>query len=135
MCLQGLAIFVFWFVSLRWAPVSYFLQALPLAGNLLCVFVPLKGVARHLVIANLMVIALGLALKLVAGRLSELAADQSLARRQELMKKVTESDQEQELRKKLEDLRKKAAAGDKNAATEEQELSRKLTELQNQRFA
>jgi hypothetical protein len=134
MALQCLGILVFCFVPLVWAPLTYLLQALPLAGNLLCAFVPLKGVTRNLVIANLGVIALGLALTLVAGRMSQPAADQSLARSQEWMKKATESDEEQELRKKLADLRKKAAAGDKDAAKEEQELSRKLTDLQNNRL-
>jgi hypothetical protein len=51
------------------------------------------------------------------------------------MKKATESDEERELRKELADVRKKAAAGDKDAAKEEQGLSRKLTDLQNQRLA
>jgi hypothetical protein len=135
MSLQCLGIVVFCFVPLSWVAVKYFLQALPLAGNLLCAFVPLKGAARNLVIANLGVIALGLALTLVAGRMSQRAADQSLARSQELMKKATESDEERELRKKLVDLRKKAAAGDKDAAKEERELGRELTDLQTKRLA
>src|SRR5262245_17515535 len=111
MSLQCLGMVVFSVVPLSWAPLNYLLQALPLAGNLLCAFVRLKGVARNLVIANLAVIALGLTLTLVAGRMSQRAADQSLARSQELMKMATQSgEEEQELIRKLADLRKKAAA-------------------------
>jgi hypothetical protein len=135
MCLQCLGIVGFCFAPLSWAPANYFFQPLPLAGNLLCAFVPLKGAPRNLVIANLGVIALGLALTLVAGRMSQRAVGQSLARSQELMKMARESDEEQELRKKLADLRKKTTAGGKRATNEERELSRELTKLQNKRLA
>jgi hypothetical protein len=134
MCSILLWLLISLFAPLAWAPLQYLLQALPLAGNLLCAFVPLKGAARTLTVANLGVIALGLALTLVADRMNE--RDESIARSEEPVKKATESDkEEQDLRKQLTDLRKKAAAGDKHAAKEEQELNRKLTELRNKRLA
>ena len=114
MALNCLGAFLFFFIPQSWAPLNYLLQAMPLAGNLLCVFVPLKGVARNLVIANLGVIALGLGLTLVANRMSQRIVDESLARSQESqravhesiarsqerIKKATDSDEEKELRKK-----------------------------------
>jgi hypothetical protein len=115
---------------------SYLAQALPIAGNLLCAFVPLKGVARTLALANLGVIALGLALTLVAGRMGQRAVDATLARNQEMMQKLSDGEkEEQELLERLTDLRRTAAKGNKDAAREERELSRKLSDLQKKRLA
>jgi hypothetical protein len=135
MTLQCLGMVGFWFVPLGGTPFTYLLQALPIAGNLLCVFVPLKGTARRLATANLVVIAFGLALTLVAGQMTRRALDQSFASSQELMKKTTESDEEQALRKRLAELSERTAAGDVDAAKEEHELRQILTELQTKRLA
>jgi hypothetical protein len=127
--------------ALRWAPLDYLLQSLPIAGFLLCVFVPLKGVARNLVVANLVVIALGLALLIVAHwivtrDLTSLTtnAEELTRKSQELTKQLTadlkaDDKEEQELRQRLADLRKKAAAGDKKADNEQAEVSKKVAEL------
>jgi hypothetical protein len=136
MCTGILWLVVSFFVTLPWGLWLHLPQALPIAGNLVCAFVPLKGAARILTLANLGVIALGLALTLVASRIVQRTAAQSFERSQNLVKKATESDkEEQELRKNLADLHKKAAAGDKDAAKEERELKEKLDNLQSQRLA
>jgi hypothetical protein len=130
-----------------WASWFYLGQALPLAGNTLCAFVPLKGAARTLALANLGVIALGLALTLVTTWMSQRTLDAWRTRHQQLTMEAAENDKqgqqvikelgkgEQELREKVKDLRRKAAKGDKEAAAEERELSKKLGELSSQRLA
>jgi hypothetical protein len=47
-----------------WQPLVYSLQGLPIVGYILCAFVPLKGTARYLALANLAVIFIGLAITL-----------------------------------------------------------------------
>jgi hypothetical protein len=135
LCLGALVSFLSTLIAIPRA-VSITLQALPLAGNLLCAFVPLKGPARTLSLTNLGVIALGMAVALLASRMMQRTMEASLAHGQELLKKSGASEQEeQDLRKKLEELRQKRAAGNKDAATEEQELRKKLTDLQSKRLA
>jgi hypothetical protein len=136
MSLSFLGMVVFFFVPFGWTPLRYTLQALPIAGNLLCALVPLKGAARILTLTNLGVIALGLALTLFASRILQRAGGQSLDRSQNLLRMIAESDkEEQEMRKSLADLRTKAAAGDKDAAIEERELKEKLDDARSKRIA
>lgn len=76
-----------------WDLVQWVLQALPLAGNLLCAFVPLKGPARNLTLANLAVIAAGLALtfvveRMAGGELAELEQSTARIRIEEINKKL-----------------------------------------------
>src|SRR5262249_24154857 len=134
-CFGALGTFLSTLIAIPRA-VSIILQALPLAGNMLCAFVPLKGPARTLPLTNLGVIALGMALVLLASQMTQRAMEARLARGQELLQKSRASDQEeQDLRKKLEDLRPKLATGNKDAATEERELRKKLADLQSKRLA
>jgi hypothetical protein len=118
------------------AVVLYLVEALPLAGNLLRAFVPLKGPARALALANLVVIALGLALMIVARQMTraELAGvEQAPARSQERLKqfeaRAKENSKEMEkLRKRLTELQKTAAAGGKEAEKQMKALSKEIDE-------
>jgi hypothetical protein len=140
MCSGLLWFVVSFFVPLGWAPWRFLVQALPLVGNILCAFVPLKGTARGLTLANLGVIALGLALAVVADRMLERSMRESTARSDELLEKLTRApkeagNEEEELNKKLAELRKKARAGDREAVKEQQQVNKKLTELRTKRAA
>lgn len=129
------------FLPLGWAPLYYLHRALPLAGNVLCAFVPMKGVARKLVMANLGVVAVGLALTTVAGWMTRQAlADQERAIQEQTERLKARDDErarqrkeEDNLNKRLTDLRKNVKAGDQDAAKEEQELAGKLTEIRSRR--
>jgi hypothetical protein len=145
MCMTALWFLIGFFVPLGWLHLHYVVQALPIAGNILCAFVPLKGVAQKLALANLGVIAAALALTVVADwRLNRMVARATDAGREitrkseEFTRKIEElskeTDEERELGEKMAELGKKARAGDKAAAKEQQELSKKLSDLRTKRI-
>jgi hypothetical protein len=138
---------VFQFHLLGWYSLLRVLQALPLAGHLLCAFVPLKGTDRNLAVANLGVIAVSLALTIVADWFVQRAqadlahsVEKSTTRSQELLNKLTAGNkeaakQDEELRKQVAELRKKASAGDKEARKQAEELDKKGAEMRKKRAA
>jgi hypothetical protein len=104
------------------AIMPYAVELVALAGNVLCVFVPIKGAPRNLALATLGLIAFGLALTIISGWMYASTAAEIRAAE----KKMQESFSEQQ-KTILEEaqLRGKAAAGNKEAAKRLEELGKK----------
>jgi hypothetical protein len=104
------------------AIVPYPVELVALAGNVLCVFVPIKGGPRALALATLGLIAFGLALTITSGWMYA----RTMAEVRGVEKKIQDDANERQ-KTFLEEaqLRGKAAAGNKEAAKRLEELSKK----------
>jgi hypothetical protein len=103
--------------------VGLVFQSLPIAGYVLCAFVPVKGVARNLALANLGVIAVGLTMMIIALGMTARPADRSSELRQKISTTNLEpSTEEKELGKKRAELRKQLDQRKKDASKLEKEL-------------